>query len=73
MAMHLSNPPILLANPLRMRDRARKEDYRTARDDSETLGIMKRFERFISPNLPGTTVPPDDLLDAFIQRNSWLR
>ncbi|MEY2696359.1 MAG: hypothetical protein RL333_497 [Pseudomonadota bacterium] len=72
MTMRLSNSPVLLANPLRARDLTRK-DYITAGDDSETLGILKRFERFISPNLTGTTVPPEDLLDAFIQRNSWLR
>lgn len=72
MSMHLSNPPALVANPSRARDLARKNVLPT-RDISGNSGTLKRFERFISPYLPVNTLPPEDLLDSLIQRNSWLR
>lgn len=72
MAPHLSNPPVLLANPARARELTRK-DFITARSTSETSGTLKRFERFISPYLAANTFPPEDLLDSLIQRDSWLR
>lgn len=72
MVNFLSNPPALNANPVRARDLNRM-DFLTAQSAPQNSGIVKRFERFISPHLAVNSFPPEDLLDSLIQRNSWLR
>ncbi|MEY4684043.1 MAG: hypothetical protein RLZ25_502 [Pseudomonadota bacterium] len=72
MVSHLSNPPILHAAHARSREGACK-DFKTTRNASENSGTLKRFERFISPHLSISALPPEDFLDSLIQRNSWLR
>lgn len=72
MVSHQSNPTALLLGHAHPREGVRK-DFITTKNSSENSGKLKRFERFISPHLSVSALPPEDFLDSLIQRNSWLR
>lgn len=44
-----------------------------SRSNSREHGTVRRFYRFIYPNLPFEHTPQGEWLESLIRRNSWLR